>query len=493
MIQRMMARTALALAVALLLVTVSAAAKINAAASASTATAQKATTATITVHDTGQSPGLDSGTVPPAGDNGGRHRHWIVLVMLIALGGVMLLVCVYAVRHYWFTLNRLFGRQRHPYLDIDTAVWPEVTVLIPAHNEEAVIAGLLDALLVVDYPRAHLRIMPIDDRSTDRTGAIVDDYARRYPGQITPVHRRDGMAGKAAALKEATALVQTGIVLVFDADYVPGKGLIKQLVAPFFDPEVGAMMGRVVPRNVGRNLLTRLLDLERSGGYQVDQQARMNMHLIPQYGGTVGGVRLSALKAVGGWDDSALAEDTEITYRLLLGGWKTVYQNRSECYEEVPENWDARLHQVLRWARGHNQTAGRYCLSLLRSRRVSRFEKIDGLLLLGVYVMSPVLLLGWILAISLFYLGEQMMHGAIAVLAITSYGALGNFAAFFEIGSAARLDRRRQAVTLLPMNLWNFLVGLLVISRASLGQLFFRSNPDRLEWHKTERYRSKQR
>ena len=71
-------------------------------------------------------------------------------------------------------------------------------------------------------------------------------------------------------------------------------GLLKQLVAPFFDPEVGAVMGRVVPVNSGANLLTRLLDLERSGGYQVDQQARMNMNLMPQYGGTVGGVRLSA-------------------------------------------------------------------------------------------------------------------------------------------------------------------------------------------------------
>ncbi|MFY0104485.1 hypothetical protein ABTP95_22220, partial [Acinetobacter baumannii] len=75
------------------------------------------------------------------------------------------------------------------------------------------------------------------------------------------------------------------------ADYLPARGLIKQLVAPFFDPEVGAIMGRVVPVNAGANLLTRLLDLERSGGYQVDQTARMNLGLVPQYGGTVGGIR----------------------------------------------------------------------------------------------------------------------------------------------------------------------------------------------------------
>ena len=51
-------------------------------------------------------------------------------------------------------------------------------------------------------------------------------------------------------------------------------------------------MGRVVPLNAGTNLLTRLLDLERSGGYQVDQQARMNLRLVPQHGGTVAGVQV---------------------------------------------------------------------------------------------------------------------------------------------------------------------------------------------------------
>src|SRR2546430_14940175 len=119
-------------------------------------------------------------------------------------------------------------------------------------------------------------------------------------------------------------LIATEVTLIFDADYIPGAGLIKQLVAPFFDPEVGGVMGRVVPLNVGKKLLTRLLDLERSGGYQVDQQARMNLRFVPQYGGTVAGVRKSALEEIGGWNENALAEDTDLTFRLLLAGWKTV-------------------------------------------------------------------------------------------------------------------------------------------------------------------------
>ena len=206
---------------------------------------------------------------------------------------VVLVVCVYAARHYFFTLNRLFGFQRHPYIDIDTAEWPRVTVIVPAHNEGQVIRNALEALLDVNYPADRLTIMPLNDRSTDTTRQIIDDFAARFPERIRPLHRYTGTPGKAAALKWAMEFVDTPLLLVFDADYIPGRGLIRQLVAPFFDPEVGAVMGRVVPLNIGSAMLTRLLDLERCGGYQIDQQARMNLGLIPQFGGTVGGLRES--------------------------------------------------------------------------------------------------------------------------------------------------------------------------------------------------------
>ncbi len=252
--------------------------------------------------------------------------------MIYVLYIIVTIICVYTIRHYWFTLNRLFGFQRHPYIDIDTADWPPVTVLVAAHNEEKVIANILAALMEAKYPAEKMLIVPVNDRSTDRTREIIDEFVEQYPGRIRPFHRTDGKGGKAAALKDAMELVDTEVILIFDADYIPGAGLIKQLTAPFFDPEVGGVMGRVVPLNVGANLLTRLLDLERSGGYQVDQQARMNLRLVPQHGGTVAGVRRSALKEIGGWNDNTLTEDTDLTYRLLLHGWKTVYQNRAECY-----------------------------------------------------------------------------------------------------------------------------------------------------------------
>lgn len=410
--------------------------------------------------------------------------------MLLALFRVtLLLICIYTLRHYWFTLNRLFGRQRHPYIDVETANWPAVTVLVAAHNEEAVVADILKALMEVDYPDDRLVIIPVNDRSTDRTREIIDEYAEGNP-RIEPFHRTGGKPGKAAALKDAMERVTTEIVLIFDADYVPGKALIRQLVTPFFDPEVGAVMGRVVPLNVGKKLLTRLLDLERSGGYQVDQQARMNMRLVPQYGGTVAGIRKSALEEIGGWNQDALAEDTDLTYRLLLAGWKTVYANRAECYEEVPERWPVRVRQIMRWAKGHNQAMTSYLFQTTRSRKLGTLERIDGTLLLGVYLMGPVLLFGWILAVVLFYRGVQI-GGGLTVLALGAFTTLGNFAAFFEIAAAARLDGSRERIRLLPLTLFGFTVSLISVSRAAWQQMQEAIFGEKeLVWHKTERSRT---
>ncbi len=420
---------------------------------------------------------------------GGRDRPLALRIIAIALYVIVVLIIIYGARHYAFTLNRLFGRQRHPYLTIDTAAWPKLTVLIPAHNEELVISSILTALLRADYPRERLTIIPINDRSTDQTAEIIDEFVALHGDIIQPFHRNTGKPGKAAALADALQLVKSEIALVFDADYVPGKDLLKQLVAPFFDPEVGAVMGRVVPVNTGRNLLTRMLDMERSGGYQVDQQARMNLGLVPQYGGTVGGVRIAAVNDTGGWNNNSLTEDTDMTIQMVLKGWKIAYSNRYECYEEVPEDWSVRIKQIKRWASGHTEACLQYTWRLLRNSSLPLRTRIDGTLLLGVFLMAPILLIGWVFAIILFYADVQPFHGVLALLAVTSYNTVGNFASFFEIATAVRLDGNEKRIQLLPLNLLSFVVSLLVVSSAIVSHTVGMLRKKDLVWDKTQRYR----
>ena len=140
----------------------------------------------------------------------------LVVLLAFALGMIVLVMATYGVRHITFTLSRLFGGQRYPYAGIQTAVWPQLTVFVAAHNEEKVIAGCLEALLDTDYPPERIRIVPVNDRSTDGTKAIVDAYVARYPERIVPFHRTGGKPGKAAALKDAMAMAEGDIAIICD-------------------------------------------------------------------------------------------------------------------------------------------------------------------------------------------------------------------------------------------------------------------------------------
>ena len=417
--------------------------------------------------------------------------HPLRVFMSATLALLVVVMVVYGTRQLLYALHRVWGSHRYPYAGIQQANWPQVTVFVAAHNEEKVIASNMNALLASDYPQERLQVVVVNDRSSDQTSRIVDDFVKTWPGRIQAFHRTQGKAGKAAALKDAMRYASGDIAIIFDADYTPEPGLIRQLVAPFFDPEVGAVMGRVVPRNVGKNLLTRLLEMERSAGYQVDQQARMNLRGVPQYGGTVGGVRLSAVQAVGGWNDDVLAEDTDITFRLLVAGWKTVYNNEAACHEEVPEEWAVRLRQVHRWAKGHNQVLMQQIGFLLRSPFVTVRERLDGLLLLHIFLMQPLLLTGWLLVMALYYLdASETLTLFVPAPLLAGYAVMGGFAAFMHMAYAVLVDGHRERIRLLPLQLLNFIGSLPVISLALVSCVQDRITGQELVWHKTTRYQA---
>ncbi|MBU0544157.1 MAG: glycosyltransferase family 2 protein [Proteobacteria bacterium] len=437
------------------------------------------------------------------------------MVLLILKSYLIFTVCVlliYTIRHFLFTMNRLFYEQRVYYHDLIDSDIKSITILIPMHNEEQVAEqildllvprnydteyvekntkNILDLLVGADYPHEKMEIIPINDFSSDKTQLILDEYARKY-NFIKPLHRYEGKRGKPAALNEGLKKAQNEIIIVFDADYLPPKGILKDIAVSFNDPEVGAVMGRVVPVNTRTNFLTRLLDLERTGGYQVDQQARFNLKLIPQYGGTVGGFRKDVVIANGSFDTSILAEDTELTFRLLLDGWKVIYANRAECYEEAPETWSVRARQIRRWSRGHNQVLLKYLIPLLASLHLTKKEKIDGVLLLFVYTVPLILVLAILDSLALFFLGEmQIVAGVTAFIFIGAYNTFGNFAPFYQIGVAALLDGATKRVQLLPMLIFNYFFNTIYIT---IG--FFEAFLDRLtgrstKWIKTKRFRNK--
>lgn len=419
-----------------------------------------------------------------------------LLILKIYVNIVIALMVLYIARQFRFTMNRMSGEQKMYYQDIMDSDMPSVTVLVPMHNEELVALNVLERLLDADYPKEKLEVIPINDHSEDKTKEILDKFAAEHP-TIRPLHRYTGRRGKPAAINEALQRATGEVIIVFDADYRPPRGILRDIAVCFKDPEVGAVMGRVVPENVGSNLLTRMLDLERSGGYQVDQQARYNLGLLPQYGGTVGGFRKSyCLHMVEGekvcFDPNILTEDTELTIKLYLQGKQVVYANRAECYEEVPEDWDVRGRQIRRWARGHTQVMFRYLPQIYRSKMLTRRQKLDGMLLLVLYAMPPLFFLAVAALMVLFFAGEPAYATLLPVFFLTvAFNAFGNFSAFFQIGAATFIDGSTYRIRLLPFLMMNVFFNGIYISDGVIDAALDHVSGRATVWQKTMRFRKK--
>jgi cellulose synthase/poly-beta-1,6-N-acetylglucosamine synthase-like glycosyltransferase len=403
----------------------------------------------------------------------------------------VIFMIIYAIRHMIFSFSRMYGKQRRYYDDIITSEMPSISVLIPMYNEEKVLDNVLDSLVACEYDRDRLEIIPINDSSTDRTRELLDEYHARYEF-IRPIHRNSSLRGKPAALNEAMEFARGEIIIVFDADYRPNKYMLKQLALAFLDPAAGAVMGRVIPYNSGKNLLTRLLSLERAGGYQADQQARYNMGTLPQYGGTVGGFRKELIIESGGFNPFVLAEDTELTFRFYLQGWKIIYANSAECYEDVPETWAIRGKQVRRWSRGHNNVAFRYFFPLLFAKDLKFFEKLDGLLLLLIYMGPTIFSAAFLVSLALFFMGEMNLISTWWVLIfIGATNSFGNFAPFYEISVAVIVDGIKNDIKLVHLMIFNFYYYLWHINLGFFEAIIDIITKRHVKWNKTERFLNK--
>jgi cellulose synthase/poly-beta-1,6-N-acetylglucosamine synthase-like glycosyltransferase len=384
------------------------------------------------------------------------------------------LMIAYLVRHYVFTLTVL-RRIKNPIgnIAVDAEYAPTVSILIPARDEETVIGRLLQRMTELTYPHDKLQVITIDDASSDRTGQIAEEFSKHHPF-IEVLHRdkKTGGKGKASALNAGLERATGEIVLCFDADYYPQIDIVEKLVKKFVDPAVGAVQGRPVVLNEAQNVVTRLVTLERIGGYRVDQEARDNLGLIPQFGGTVGGFRRSLLEKLGGFDESMLTEDTDLTFQVYLAGFKVRYVGDAECYEEAVDNWKAYWRQRHRWAQGHMQVCFKHASGVLRSKKLNAKEKIDGLLLLNVYFMPVLTLIAFFAGVSLIlYQSSQLVNALWFIVPVSFYSLVGNFAPFFEIGIGAYLDGRTRIQWLIPLLLFAYLYNILICAKAFLDLL----------------------
>lgn len=132
--------------------------------------------------------------------------------------------------------------RHHPLPESDPAEWPEITITLPAYNEERAIAATIESLLVLDYPTDRRHVVVVSDASTDGTDEVVGRYADRGVRLIRLARR----SGKTAAENAAAEQVRGNIVVNTDASVRILPGSLKPLIRVFQDPRIGVASGRDV-------------------------------------------------------------------------------------------------------------------------------------------------------------------------------------------------------------------------------------------------------
>lgn len=238
-----------------------------------------------------------------------------------------------------------------------------VTVIVPAYNEAAGIEAALHSLVSSDWPHG-LSVIVVDDGSTDDTADIVAGL--RLPGVYL---LRQINQGKPAALNTGLAVATTEVVVLVDGDTMFRPDTIAELVAPFSDPQVGAVSGnaKVLDRTT---LLGRWQHVEYVMGFNLDRRLLATLGAIATVPGAVGGFRTDALREVGGVSDDTIAEDTDLTIALQRARWRVAYQDQAIAWTEAPSTVGDLWRQRYRWCYGTLQATWKHRRAVAEGRSI---------------------------------------------------------------------------------------------------------------------------
>lgn len=233
-------------------------------------------------------------------------------------------------------------RARHP---VEQST-PFVSVIIPAYNEENVIGKTIESILKSNYP--NLEVIVIDDGSKDQTSLAV---SRKYDAnkKVSLFQKKNG--GKALAINLGIRKAKGDIFVAIDADTTVSPDSIAALTRHFADENIAAVSGNVRVGNK-KNLLTSWQHIEYVTGFNLEKRAFATLKCVPVVPGAFGAWRKQVVEELGYFTDDTLAEDTDMTLKVIRQGYKVVVDEKSYAYTEAPETIRDFLKQRFRWTYG---------------------------------------------------------------------------------------------------------------------------------------------
>jgi cellulose synthase/poly-beta-1,6-N-acetylglucosamine synthase-like glycosyltransferase len=318
------------------------------------------------------------------------------LALLIPYFIVLIILAAYGAHRYWLVYlyyKHKKNKTTDPPGHFTSDDLPRVTVQLPIFNEQYVVDRLLDAVCRLEYPNDKLDIQLLDD-STDETVEVARLLVERYAALGHPVayiHRDNREGFKAGALEAGLKTAQGEFIAIFDADFVPPPDFLLKCIHHFTDPKVGMVQTRWTHLNRNYSLLTQVEAILLDGHFVLEHSGRARSGVFFNFNGTAGMWRRSAIDDAGGWQHDTLTEDTDLSYRAQLKGWKFVYLQDVECPAELPVEMTAFKTQQARWAKGLIQVSKKILPKVLRSE-ASRHVKIEACYHLTANLSYPLMI-----------------------------------------------------------------------------------------------------
>jgi cellulose synthase/poly-beta-1,6-N-acetylglucosamine synthase-like glycosyltransferase len=253
---------------------------------------------------------------------------------------------------------------------------PRVTIQLPIFNEQYVVDRLVEAICKIDYPQDKLDIQVLDD-STDETVTVARAVVERYAAlghPITYIHRTNREGFKAGALQNGMQTAKGELIAIFDADFVPPEDWLMRVVHHFADEKIGMVQTRWTHLNRNYSFLTEVEAILLDGHFILEHGGRSRSRVFFNFNGTAGMWRRQAIVDAGGWEHDTLTEDTDLSYRAQLKGWKFKYLQDVECPAELPIEMTAFKTQQARWAKGLIQTGKKILPRVFRSNAPFRVK-----------------------------------------------------------------------------------------------------------------------
>jgi cellulose synthase/poly-beta-1,6-N-acetylglucosamine synthase-like glycosyltransferase len=398
---------------------------------------------------------------------------WAILVPYFAILGVLSVYGIhrYEVIHTYFKhRKKATGEPRLQFGQL-----PKVTIQLPLFNERYVVERLIEETTKMDYPKELLQIQVLDD-STDDTHGFAEALVHQYSGLGYPIeyiHRTNRKGYKAGALQEGLKSATGEFVAIFDADFIPPPDFLMRTIHHFADPRVGVVQTRWSYLNKGYNFLTEVEAMLLDGHFVLEHGARSRAGLFFNFNGTAGIIRTSMIEDAGGWQHDTLTEDSDLSYRAQLKGWKFVYMPGLDCPSELPVEMHGFQVQQSRWAKGLTQCAKKLLPSILKAPLPFRV-KLEAFLHLTPNISYPLMIVVSALMLPVmivrFYMGWFQIVFLDFPLIIASFWSIS---AFYVIAQRELYPRNwKRSFFLLPM-LMAVGVALTVINtRAVLEALF---------------------